>query len=117
MHSISVFTILSNDNLKIFDYFCSIDYFLISRGVFDDSGVTGQAINKIDSQNFPRIGIILVKLGGFCHAQRKNKCEQYKTPDPVYFLPVPACLCPFSHQNRRGFSELFLAVFRFISII
>nr|DAO51179.1 MAG TPA: hypothetical protein [Caudoviricetes sp.] len=27
---VSVFRILSNDNLKIFDYFCSIAYFLIS---------------------------------------------------------------------------------------
>nr|DAP73759.1 MAG TPA: hypothetical protein [Caudoviricetes sp.] len=29
---------------------------------------------------------------------------------------MPACLCLFSHQNRRGFSRLILAVFRFLSI-
>nr|DAR95712.1 MAG TPA: hypothetical protein [Caudoviricetes sp.] len=55
------------------------------------------------------------KLGVFCPAQRKNNSNQYKTPDPVYFLPVPAVLCLFSHQNRREFLRLILTVFRFIS--
>nr|DAX91215.1 MAG TPA: hypothetical protein [Caudoviricetes sp.] len=58
----------------------------------------------------------MVKLGGFCHAQRKNTINLYKTTDPVYFSPVPACLCLFSHQNGRGFLRLILAVFRLVSM-